>query len=84
MSDTLQLMALPDSSVHVILQARIMEWIVIPFSRDWTQVSCIAGRFFTTSEAHGLLQNRDFFGPSYGYGPGQSYPGPLEIVIHYF
>ena len=43
------------SSVHGILQARILEWVVIPFSRgsslprDWTQVSCIAGRFFPVS-----------------------------------
>ena len=41
------------SSVHGILQARILEWGAIPFSRgssqtrDQTQVSCIAGRFFT-------------------------------------
>ena len=40
-------------SVHEILQAIILEWITIPFSRgssrfrDWIQVSCIAGRFFT-------------------------------------
>ena len=43
----------PGSSVHGIFQARILEWVVIPFSRgsswlkDWTQVSCIAGQFFT-------------------------------------
>ena len=43
----------PGSSVHGILQSRILEWIDIPFSRvsswsrDWTLVSCIAGRFFT-------------------------------------
>ena len=42
----------PGSSVHGILQAGILEWIVIPFSRgssqprDQTQVSHIAGRFF--------------------------------------
>ena len=36
-----------------ILQARILEWVVMPSSRassqarDWTQVSCTAGRFFT-------------------------------------
>ena len=36
-----------------ILQARILEWVAIPFSRgsswprDWTQVSRIAGGFFT-------------------------------------
>ena len=44
----------PGSSVHGILQTRILEQIVIPFSRgsswprDRTQASCIAGRFFTT------------------------------------
>ena len=38
--------------LHGILQARILEWVVIPFSRgtsqpkDRTQVSHIAGRFF--------------------------------------
>ena len=44
--------SLPGSSVCEILQARTLEWVVIPFSRgpsqprDQTQVSCIAGRFF--------------------------------------
>ena len=44
----------PGSSVHGILQARILEWIVIPFSRgssqpkDQTWVFCTAGGFFTT------------------------------------
>ena len=51
----------PGSSVHGILQARILEWVAIPFSRgssqtrDQTQVCCIAGRFFTiwaTREDH--------------------------------
>ena len=51
------------SSVHGILQARILEWITILFSRgssqlrDQTWVSCIAGRFFTvwaTREAHSI------------------------------
>ena len=43
----------PDSSIHGILQARIQEWLAISFSRgssqprDWTQVSHIAGGFFT-------------------------------------
>ena len=43
----------PGSSVHGILQARILEWVVMPSSRgsfqprDWTCVSCIAGGFFT-------------------------------------
>ena len=44
----------PGFSVHGILQARILEWVAIPFSggssqpRDQTQVFYIAGRFFTT------------------------------------
>ena len=44
---------LPDSCVHGILQARILEWVAVPFSRgssqprDQTQVFRIAGRFFT-------------------------------------
>ena len=51
----------PDSSLHGILQARILEWVAIPFSRgssqprDQTQVFCITSRFFTiwaTREAH--------------------------------
>ena len=43
---------LPDTSVHGISQARILEWVAIPFCRgsswprDRTWVSCIAGRFF--------------------------------------
>ena len=45
--------SLPGSSVHGILQTRILEWVVIPLSRessqprDWTRVSCIVGGFFT-------------------------------------
>ena len=43
----------PDSSVHGISQAGILERIAMPSSRgssqlrDQTWVSCIAGRFFT-------------------------------------
>ena len=43
-----------DYTVHGILQARILEWVAFPFSRglsqprDRTQVSRIAGRFFTS------------------------------------
>ena len=42
----------PGSNVHGIFWARILEWVAISFSRgsfqprDWTQVSCIAGRRF--------------------------------------
>ena len=43
-----------DYTVHGILQARILEWVAIPFStgssqpRDRTQVSYSAGGFFTS------------------------------------
>ena len=55
----------PGSSVHEILQARILEWVAILFSRgcswprDRTWISEIAGNFFTiwaAREAH--LYNR--------------------------
>ena len=70
--------SLPGSSVHGILQARILEWVAIPFSkgsswpRDQTQLSCIGGRLFTiwaTREAQGPWTSsrvkrvpRSFFG----------------------
>ena len=69
------------SSVHRILLARIVEWIAITFSRgssqprDWTQVPCTTGRFFTiwaTREVHrkvifnllipSILQGKSVFG----------------------
>ena len=43
-----------DYTVHGILQARILEWVAVPFSRvssqprDQTQVSHITGGFFTS------------------------------------
>ena len=55
--------SLPGSSVHGILQARILEWAAMPFtkgsswSQDRTQVSHIAGGFFTnwaTREAYNI------------------------------
>ena len=51
------------SSVHAIFQARILEWVAIPFfrgpswPRDHTWVSCTASRFFTiwaTREAQSM------------------------------
>ena len=42
-----------DDTVHGILEARILEWVAFSFfrgssqPRDPTQVSCIAGGFFT-------------------------------------
>ena len=44
--------SLPGSSVHGIVQARILEWVTISFSRgssqprEWTRVSCTGGTRF--------------------------------------
>ena len=56
-SDSYYLVAcsLPCSSVHVISQARTLEWVAISVSRGSSQprgqtgVSCTVGRFFTDS-----------------------------------
>ena len=53
----------PASSVHGILQARILEWIAIPFSRGssrpraHTQASRIAGRFLTIWATRGAPES---------------------------
>ena len=66
MSDSLWSLVLyspPGSSVPGILQARILEWVAIPSSRasswprDRTQVSCIAGWFFTIWATRESLRN---------------------------
>ena len=55
----------PGSSVHGILQARILQWVDIPFHRcssqprDQTWISCIVSRFFTiwaTREVPGVSE----------------------------
>ena len=74
-----QLCATPCAAVHQdplslgILQTRILEWVAMPSSRgsspprDRTQVSCIAGRFFTIWATRGAqtmllsLHKSDFF-----------------------
>ena len=65
-----------DYTIHRILQAIILEWVTIPFSkgifqtRDWTQVSHIIGGFFTswaTSEAQ-------------EYWSGQPIASPADIL----
>ena len=52
-----------DYTIHRILQARILEWVAVPFSRessqtrDWTQVSHIAGEFFTSWATRDIWDN---------------------------
>ena len=68
--------SLPGSSVLGIFQARILEGVVIAFSRgsswprDWTQVFHIAGRFFTiwaTREALKHLEDKQNISPVPGF-----------------
>ena len=56
----------PGSSVHGILQARILEWVAISFSRDLPNLGtelmslmspALAGRFFTTSTSWEALKS---------------------------
>ena len=55
--------SLPGSSGHEIFQARILELVAIPSSREYspprdqTQVSCIAGRFFTIWATREVIAN---------------------------
>ena len=55
----------PSSSVHGSLQARILEWVAISFSRgssrprDWTQVSHIAGRRFNLCATREALKYKN-------------------------
>ena len=54
----------PGSSVHGILQARILEWVAISFSRESSRFSHVAGRHFNlwaTRKAWGSFQMSQFF-----------------------
>ena len=72
--------SLPGSSIHGILQARILEWVAISFSRassqprDRTQVSHIAGRRFYH------LSHQE--SPIYHYTCLKQIPGNLTIESH--
>ena len=88
------------SSVHGILQARILEWVAVPLSRgsfwprDWTLVSCIAGRFFTSwasreapkppgFSVHGIFQARilEWVDIPFSRGSSQSRDGtPVSCI----
>ena len=64
-----------DYTVLGILQARILECVVIPFSRgssqlrDGTQISCIAGRFFIISVTKDIQE----------YWSGYPIPSPEDV-----
>ena len=83
--------SLPGSSVHGILQAGILDWIAIPFSRgspqprSQTRVSCIAGRFFTVCATREALKIKVFplifFLPLF-FPP--SFPPSLPLYFPFF
>ena len=70
--------------VHGILQARILEWVAVPFprvssqTRDRTQVSCIAGRFFTIWATRKSAISKHIFPPSWAPLP----PHPTHLGHH--
>ena len=66
--------SLPGSSVHGILQAKILEWVAVSFSRgsspptNRTWVSCIVGRLFidrAMREAHFIKLENNINPPSF-------------------
>ena len=80
----------PGSSVHGILQARILEWVDILLSRgpSWprnqTQVSCIAGRFLICRAIRKALVPQSYMTlcDSMDYSPtGFSVHGILQVRI---
>ena len=81
----------PGSSVHRILQVRVLEWIAISFSKgsswpsDWTRVSYVAGRFLTNwatreaaAAAKSLQSCPTLCNPIDGSPPGPAVPGILQ------
>ena len=75
----------PGSSVHGILQARILKWVAMPSSRrssqprDWIQVSCIAGGLFTDwATRDKRLINKTQLSAALIHPPPQVDPGGLR------
>ena len=72
-----------DYTIHGILQARILEWVAVPFSRgssqprDPTQVSCIAGRLFTSWATR---EAQEYWRVAYSCSSGSSWPRNLTRV----
>ena len=82
----------PVSSVYGILQARVLQWIAMPFSRgsswfrDWTWVACIAGRVFTIWASGGSddllsLTNYTFIQPTRSGSVSCEVPVPFPWVL---
>ena len=80
----------PGSSVHGILQIRILEWEAIPFSRcysqlrDWTQISSIPGRFFTVWATDGLVVKWMVFWQAFKYDLKVNWMWWLAVIIWFY
>ena len=93
--------SLPGSSVRGIFQARVLEWVAISFfrgsswPRDWTQVSCITDKFFTsratreaapiyipTSSVEGFFFSTHSLSLIIGRHFSDGYPDLHEVVSH--
>ena len=78
----------PDSSVHGLLQASILEWVAIPFSkgsswpRDWTQVSCTAGRFFMVWATREALGDKITLYETHCPDVAQFILSPMTLFVH--
>ena len=74
---------LQGSSIHGILWARILEWVVMPSSGgssqpgDRTCISCIVGRFFTAEPLGKLLV---YFPASQLVSPCPPSPLPIPLI----
>ena len=74
--------SLPGSSVHEILQARILEWVAISFSRGFSQlrnptsISCIS--CIAAGAAKSLQSCPTLCDPIDGSPPGSTVPGILQ------
>ena len=93
MSDSLKphgLRSLPGSSVHWVLQARILEWVAISFPRGssrprgWTQVSCV--EVMVWLQHHSLRMNSlDLYGKLWGPSDvGISLPCETRFFLGHF
>ena len=83
--------SLPGSSVHRILQARILEWVAISFSRgsswprDRTQVSRIAGRCFNLWATREAQQKGNKYLMCSGHAHLMFALGFIQVIMnHYF
>ena len=79
-----------DYTVHVILQARILEQVAFSFSsgssrpRNWTRVSCITGRFFNSWATREVLTGCIYWGAMYlKISPINSPAGDLLWTVAY-